>query len=85
MSSFDDFDRATATVTKIIEAVEPGQPGLPTACAEWDVRAVGNHLVQGNLKTVAWAGSGPPPEEGDRLARTSVPSSPTPSSRPAPP
>jgi uncharacterized protein (TIGR03086 family) len=43
--------------------VEPGQLGLPTPCAEYDVRVLLSHIV-GGLVRVAIAGEG-----GDALAR----------------
>src|SRR5438067_2249453 len=68
MTPIDDFDRAAAAVTRIINAVRPEQLGLPTACTEWDVRAVINHLVQGNVRTMSWANGEQPPPESDYLA-----------------
>ncbi|MEU8893987.1 TIGR03086 family metal-binding protein [Streptomyces sp. NPDC048442] len=44
---------ALNAVHTLVEAVEPGQFGLPTPCAEWDVRALLDHLVRENL---LWSG-----------------------------
>jgi uncharacterized protein (TIGR03086 family) len=63
----DDFDRAAATVTGIISAVRPSQLGLPTACPGWTVRAVIDHLIQGNLKTVSWTEDGGAIPDGDHV------------------
>ncbi|WP_410669161.1 TIGR03086 family metal-binding protein [Amycolatopsis sp. cmx-4-68] len=67
MTELDDFDLAAATVTGLVSAIGPGQWALPTACADWDVRAVVGHLAHGNAKVAFWAGSGPPPPDGDQL------------------
>ncbi len=55
--------RAMAQTESIVAAVGPGQLGLPTPCAEYDVRALLSHIV-GGLNRVAIAGEG-----GDALAR----------------
>ena len=55
--------RAMAQTEAIVAAVEPGQLGLPTPCAEYDVRALLSHIV-GGLNRVAIVGEG-----GDALAR----------------
>ena len=57
MTPLDDFDRAAATVTDLVTAIGGDQWTLPTACADWDVRAVVNHLAHGNAKVAFWAGS----------------------------
>ena len=55
--------RAMAQTEAIVVAVEPGQLGLPTPCAEYDVRALLSHMV-GGLNRFAIVGEG-----GDALAR----------------
>ncbi|HEY3468966.1 MAG TPA: TIGR03086 family metal-binding protein [Amycolatopsis sp.] len=67
MTPLDDFDRAAAAVLTVVTAVRDDQWKLPTACADWDVRAVVNHLAHGNAKVAFWAGSGPPVPDGDYL------------------
>ncbi|MFE0025774.1 TIGR03086 family metal-binding protein [Amycolatopsis sp. NPDC059021] len=67
MNPLDAFDRASAAVTELVSAVRDDQWALPTACAEWDVRALVNHLAHGNAKVAHWAGQGPPAEPGDYL------------------
>ena len=52
-----------AQTETIVAATEPGQLGLPTPCAEYDVRALLSHIV-GGLNRVAIVGEG-----GDALAR----------------
>ena len=67
MTALDDFDLAASTVTGLVTAVRAGQWALPTACPDWDVRAVVNHLAHGNAKVAFWAGTGPPAPDGDYL------------------
>ena len=55
--------RAMAQTESIVAGVGPGQLGLPTPCAEYDVHALLSHMV-GGLNRVAIAGEG-----GDALAR----------------
>ncbi|MEU4247701.1 maleylpyruvate isomerase N-terminal domain-containing protein [Amycolatopsis sp. NPDC026612] len=57
MTALDDFDRAASTVTALVTAIGADQWPLPTACADWDVRAVVNHLAHGNAKVPFWAGT----------------------------
>ncbi|MEV7095545.1 TIGR03086 family metal-binding protein [Amycolatopsis sp. NPDC051045] len=67
MTHLGDFDLAASAVTDLVAAIGPGQWTLPTACADWDVRAVVNHLAHGNAKVAFWAGTGPPAPDGDHL------------------
>jgi uncharacterized protein (TIGR03086 family) len=67
MNPLENYDRAAAAVTEIIARVRTDQLPLPTACTQWDVRAVINHLAQGNARTVGWAGGAVPPEDEDFL------------------
>ena len=41
------FERVLDTTSQVIDRVEPDQLGNPTPCAEWDVRAVINHITGG--------------------------------------
>ena len=68
MTPLDEFDLAASTVTGLVAAVRAGQWALPTACPDWDVRAVVNHLAHGNAKVAFWAGTGPPAPDGDYLS-----------------
>ncbi|MBE8525655.1 TIGR03086 family protein [Amycolatopsis sp. H6(2020)] len=72
MTALDEFDLAASTVTGLVTAVRADQWALPTACADWDVRAVVNHLVHGNAKVAFWAGTGPPAPDGDYLGASPV-------------
>ena len=54
--------RAVAQTESIVTAVVPAQFGLPTPCAEYDVRALLSHTV-GGLNRIAIVGEG-----GDALA-----------------
>ncbi|MEV6898134.1 TIGR03086 family metal-binding protein [Amycolatopsis sp. NPDC051372] len=67
MVMLDDFDRAAAVVQAVVCSVRDDQWSLPTACAEWDVRAVVNHLAHGNARVAEWAGAGPAAPPGDYL------------------
>lgn len=51
---------ASAGFQRVLDAVRPEQWAAPTPCAEWDVRAVVNHMTRGNLNYVnlAQGGSG---------------------------
>ena len=54
--------RAVAQTESVVAAVRPAQLGLPTPCAEYDVRALLSHTV-GGLNRIAIVGEG-----GDALA-----------------
>lgn len=47
--------RALDAGERIVAGVRPDQLELPTPCTEWDVRALLNHLVGGNLNSAARA------------------------------
>lgn len=57
------FDRVAAAVTRVVEGVRDEQWGLPSPCAEWDVRGVLNHLVMGNLMAHAGVRGRHPPSD----------------------
>ena len=68
MEKLDAFDRAAAAATNVVADITDDQYGLPTPCTEWTVRNVLNHLVTGNLMTVAVVGGKSHPDRTvDRL------------------
>lgn len=67
MSDLDDVDRATAAVAAIIDRVGAGEMERPTACSDWNVRQVVNHLAHGALKAAAWMTGRPEPDDEDHL------------------
>jgi len=62
------YDRALAAAQRIAGGVRPDQLSLPTPCSEWDVRALLNHVVTGNLLfTANVRGEAPPDRSIDHL------------------
>lgn len=49
MNTLDLHRRVSDGFGQLVRQVAPGQWGLATPCSEWDVRALVNHLVAGNL------------------------------------
>ncbi len=47
MQVYEALGRALDLATRVLEHARPATWGRPTACAEWDVRAVARHLVVG--------------------------------------
>lgn len=45
MDLFTSFDRAIASTAEIVKGTTASQLGAPTPCAEWDVRALLNHVI----------------------------------------
>src|SRR5246500_5960388 len=39
------FEGAVASTAEIVKATQAGQMDAPTPCAEWDVRALLNHVI----------------------------------------
>lgn len=63
-----DLDRALAATDAVVAGIRPVQWSSPTPCKEWDVRAVLNHLVRGNLLFAAIVQGQPPPDrDADHL------------------
>lgn len=67
MNNLEDLDRATAVVAVIVDRVRDDQLEQATACSEWNVREVVNHLVHGALKAAAWVTECAEPAEEDHL------------------
>ena len=67
MSNLEDLDRVTAEVAAIVVQVRENQLELPTACSEWNVREVINHLAHGALIAAAWVTGRAEPDEEDHL------------------
>lgn len=51
------FQRAVAQSESIIAATRPDQSGLPTPCADWDVRTLVSHMA-GGVTRIALIGEG---------------------------
>src|SRR5215472_12799880 len=45
MDLFTAFDHAVASTAEIVKAAPADQLDAPTPCAEWDVRALLNHVI----------------------------------------
>jgi len=43
------FDRSSAVLDTVLAGVKADQHADPTPCADWDIRALVNHVVTGNL------------------------------------
>src|SRR5215472_16993712 len=51
------FSQAVAQTASIVAAVRPDQAGLPTPCADWDVRTLVSHMA-GGVTRLALIGEG---------------------------
>jgi uncharacterized protein (TIGR03086 family) len=65
----DDLDEAAEAMRRVIAGSSSGDGwNLPSPCAGWTVRDVINHVVTGNLRTLAWTNTdNGPPNEDDYL------------------
>jgi uncharacterized protein (TIGR03086 family) len=63
MDALESFAVAAAAVRRVVDGVRDEQWGLPSPCAEWDVRGVLNHLVMGNLMAHAGVRGRQPPKD----------------------
>jgi uncharacterized protein (TIGR03086 family) len=59
------LERALDQTARLIAAIEPGQAGLSTPCAGWDVRALVSHLTGQDLRNFLISAHG---ESADRRA-----------------
>jgi uncharacterized protein (TIGR03086 family) len=57
--------RAGSMAADVIARVRPDQLGQATPCTEWDVRALINHVVGGNLRLAAMVVGEPVPDAGE--------------------
>jgi uncharacterized protein (TIGR03086 family) len=57
--------RAGQMAADVIAQIPAEQLGDPTPCTEWDVRALINHMVNGNLRFVALVTGEPGPDRGE--------------------
>ena len=64
MEPIDAFDRAAAAATTVVNGIADDQLTLPTPCADWNVRAVLNHLVIGSLMVEAIVAGRAHPDRG---------------------
>ncbi|MFD7121492.1 TIGR03086 family metal-binding protein [Streptomyces sp. NPDC059922] len=60
----DALASVLAEVGRLVTAVGPGRFGDPTPCADWDVRALLDHLVWENLIWAGLAEGSPPTDHG---------------------
>lgn len=68
MATVDQLDSVLATLEPLVAAVGSAQWDAATPCADWDVRALLNHVVRGNLLYVAaLAGQEGPGRDADAL------------------
>src|SRR2546430_7746255 len=44
------LERALDQTAAVIAAIRAGQSGLPTPCPDWDVRALGRHLIGQDMR-----------------------------------
>lgn len=57
--------QALASTGRLVHCLQPGQLGRPTPCSGWDVGALLNHVIGGNIMFAA-AARGEPPDWGHR-------------------
>ncbi|HUZ53958.1 MAG TPA: TIGR03086 family metal-binding protein [Streptosporangiaceae bacterium] len=57
--------RAGEMTDRLISQISPAQLGLATPCSEWDVSALINHIVNGQLRFTALLTGQPGPERGE--------------------
>jgi uncharacterized protein (TIGR03086 family) len=63
-----DLDEAAGEMRRAVAGSLPSKMELPSPCEGWTVRNVINHVVTGNLRTLAWThGETGPPSEEDHL------------------
>ncbi len=62
-------DRALETTTAIVANIAPRQLGLPTPCAQFDVKALLDHMIEGNHLFVTIAPGRKTPSYPRRVTR----------------
>lgn len=70
MEPIDTLDRAVTAATTVVDGIADDQLDLPSPCTEWNVRAVLNHVVTGQLMAQAMlVGRSHPDRKADHLGR----------------
>lgn len=70
MEPLESYDRAHAAASAVVTGIADDQFARPTPCTEWDVRAVLNHMVRGQLMVQAiLAGRSHPDAKSDWVGR----------------
>lgn len=59
------FERTREVADRVVAGTRPDQLGDPTPCSEWDVRALLNHMIEGNLRFASWVTGEPVPDRVD--------------------
>ena len=67
MDTIDTMTRVIDETKRVVANVQPEQLGQPTPCADWDVRAVINHITGGSLMFAEAVEHGSVPD--DRLGQ----------------
>ncbi len=74
MDPLEAHQRAQDAFARVLVNVASDQLSLPTPCAEWDVKTLIEHVIEGNQRVVARAGGqvAPLPEDLESALRSSA-------------